>query len=678
MSNFKIFQDAISEQFTQMLKTSGTLFRVDATSEDRNYLWESYLAAFPEGSNPMYRERTEHDCQCCKQFIRNAAGIVTIKNNKLVSIWDINIDSPYQTVANAMSALIAVAPIANVFFHYEKEVGTAQNRQLIDDGGPDMKVKTWEHFHLALPNTSMMHKDSIATKMSALRSSHDVFKRSLEEIAQVSIETVIELIQQGSLYRGDENLKVVQTFLKYKKDFSKIDIDLRDNYVWANLDKASAIARIRNTAMGTLLVDLSEGKPLDIAVTAFETMVAPANYKRPTALITKSMITAAQTEIESLGLTEALQRRYAVTEDLTINNVLFADRSIKKIMNPFDEMSDEVKVNTDSLKKIETISADTFINDILPKAETIELLPENSHINNFVSLIAPTSMNAPNLFKWNNNFSWAYNGDVTDSIKERVKQAGGDVTGDLRCSLSWFNYDDLDIHVIEPNGNELSFSNKWNRSTGGKLDVDMNVGSGGSREAVENITWPSESKMLEGTYKVFVNNYTKRESIDVGFNAEIEFRGEILSFGYAKAVSSNKNVTVAEFHFSKKDGLTIINSLESEAISKHVWGIDTGTFRKVEMIMMSPNHWDGQEQGNKHVFFMLDKCINEDPSRGFFNEFLNSDLLKHRKVLEVLGTKTKTACSDNQLSGLGFSSTQRKSVTCKVTGTYNRIVNINF
>ena len=51
------------------------------------------------------------------------------------------------------------------------------------------------------------------------------------------------------------------------------------------------------------------------------------------------------------------------------------------------------------------------------------------------------------MFKWNNQFSWSYNGDMADSMKERVKQAGGNVTGDLCCRLAWEDKNDLDFEV---------------------------------------------------------------------------------------------------------------------------------------------------------------------------------------------------------------------------------------
>ena len=94
--------------------------------------------------------------------------------------------------------------------------------------------------------------------------------------------------------------------------------------------------------------------------------------------------------------------------------------------------------------------------------------------------------------------------------------------------------------------------------------------------------------------------------------------------------------------------------------------------------MMSPNYWDGRGIGNKHFFFMLEGCRNEGKARGFFNEFLKSDLDQHRKVMEMVGNKLKTEESDRQLSGLGFSSTQRNSVLCRVQGSFNRIIRIKF
>ena len=60
--------------------------------------------------------------------------------------------------------------------------------------------------------------------------------------------------------------------------------------------------------------------------------MAPSNYKRPKAIATKAMIEKAEQHIMELGLSESLARRHALTSDLTINNVLFANRKAKDLM----------------------------------------------------------------------------------------------------------------------------------------------------------------------------------------------------------------------------------------------------------------------------------------------------------------------------------------------------------
>ena len=164
-----------------------------------------------------------------------------------------------------------------------------------------------------------------------------------------------------------------------------------------------------------------------------------------------------------------------------------------------------------------------------------------------------------------------------------------------------------------------------------------------------------------------------------GFTLEIEHNGEVRQFVYDKPVKHKENVMVAEITYSKSKGIQIRELIPSTSHSSvSLWNIDTNKFHKVNVMMLSPNYWDEQGIGNKHYFFMLDDCKNPEPVRGFFNEYLNSELTPHRKVFEVLADKMKTPYQEHQLSGLGFSSTMRNSVIAKVDGTFSRTLKVNF
>ena len=668
---FSEYKIEVQKQFNKM-KNCDAIYR---TKIDKDEIWNLYLSSFREGANPKFRERTEHDCSCCKQFIRAVGDMVVIINGKLESLWDVKTIDTYQPVTDALSEYVKSKPIENIFLHYESKVGTDKNYEKTETG-----VLTWEHFYLELPDKMVAKKTDIGPRLSDFRSTYDVMLRSLNEISIETVETVLELIAQNSLYRGEEHKFVLESFLKLKKEFNKLKSNAeKEIFCWSKaISTPISVSRIRNTVIGSLLVDLSEGKDLEEAVKSFESKVAPTNYKRPTALITKSMIENAQKKIEELGLTTSLERRYATIEDITINNVLFADRDAKKKMtgNVFDDISDSLAEKTQNFDKIEEINIEKFMKDVLPKVNSIEVLFENKHSNNLVSLIAPVNKNCKHMFKWTNNFSWSYMGDLTDSIKERVKSAGGNVNGDLRCSLSWFNHDDLDLHMIEPDKFEIYYGRKTSRS--GILDVDMNAGRGTTRSPVENIVYIDKHKMKEGIYDLFVHQFAKRETIDVGFEVEVEFDNIIHLFSYSKSIRQNEIIKVAQIKYTTKEGFKILKYLPSSQSVKEVWGIKTQGFYRVSTIMNSPNHWDGMSVGNKHYFFMIDGCINDGKARGFYNEFLNEELNSHRKVLEVVGSKMKTEESQNQLSGLGFSSTQRNSIICRVKGSFNRNLKIIF
>lgn len=671
--NFNKFNDAVAKQFSVMSKHE--LYRVDVSKDD---IWNTYLSSFPAGTDPIYKERTEHDCNCCKQFIRAVGDVVAIIDGKLVSIWDGKVnddDDTYQVVSDALSKFVKSKKIANAFFHFEKTAGTKKNFQDTVDG-----VKTWEHFFVNIPAKYVL-KDS-ASKMGEIRALHDVLARSLDEITVDSVDTVLELISQNSLYRGQEHKFAVEKFQKLQQEYKNLKNNERDLFVWNNcVTLPVSVSKMRNTAIGTLLVDLSDGTDMESAVKSFESKVAPANYKRPTALVTKGMIEKAKKTIEELGLTSALERRYATINDITINNIIFANRDAKTAMNGdvFSDISSSVSSKTKKLDKVQEVSIEKFISDIIPTAKSIEVMLENSHVNNLVSLIAPVDATAGNMFKWDNKFSWSYNGEFADSIKERVKKAGGSVEGDLCCRLAWHNTDDLDFHMFEPTGGLIYFGNRRQTSLcGGVLDLDANGADGMRTDPAENIFYADKRKMKPGNYTLVVNQYSKRNTSNIGFEVEIEFGGQRHNIVYDKAMQTGSNVEVAVINLSKTGELNIVKSLPMSSTPKEVWGIKTNTFQQVNVIMMSPNHWDDHGVGNKHYFFMIDGCINDGKARGFYNEFLKEELNPHRKVIEIVGSKMKTEESDQQLSGVGFSSTQGNSILCRVEGNFSRVIRVVF
>lgn len=672
--NFNDFKKAIETNFKTLSKDHKFLFQVQL---DNDEFYEHYLTSFPEGTNPVFKERREYDCSACRSFIKNLGKTVFVKDNKLISIWDVDTGNEnFNIVAKAMDSYIRSKTITNIYLSSEKKIGVDKNFD------SDLGV-FWEHFYVELPEKYLNKTSkSIGDIQGNFRTNKQVMKRSFDEITIDSLNVTLELISTNSLHRGNDWEKTLKAFLQLKKDYDKITKDKeKNNFCWIQSALGGpVISKLRNHSIGTFLVDISTGRPLDEAVNAYERMVGGENYKRSKPIFTERMKEAAKSTINKLGYSNSLGRRYATLDDIEAKNVLFSNRDSAKVIkgDPFDGLDKFVKTNPKRFSRAEEISADKFINDVLPTADEVEVLLENKLSPNMVSLISAVDKDAPSMFKWNNAFSYAYSGNMAESaIKDRVKSAGGDVEGVLRFSIQWndlgmHNQDDLDAHCVEPDGNRIFFSRPVNRMTTGKLDVDIVYPESGV-PAVENITWTDRSKMRDGVYKFMVKNFSNRGGQD-GFKAEIEFDGTIYSFEYRKPIRNKQFIDVAEVTF--KDGeFTIKESLESSMSSRELWGLNTNQFIPVSTIMLSPNYWDG-EVGNKHYFFMLKDCKNTESPNGFYNEFLKQELNPHRKVFEALGSIMKVSESENQLSGVGFSSTKRAEVVVKVKGSTERVMKV--
>jgi len=636
VSDFKAFSQAVTGRLASF---SGELFTTDCGD-----IFAAYLAGFPAGTDPIFRERSEHNCNCCANFIRGIGRIVRVKDDgELETLWSDHADlpEPYRTVSQHLDRFVKSGRIVSVYRTEEDRYGKSSN---VDNY--DLSI-TWNHFFGKVPKGCV--SQSAGQAANRPNTAAQVLRRGLDEIRLDDLDTVLDLIDNNNLYRGETVRNAVEGFRELKAGDTG-----KDTYHWQHC--RSPYAMFRNTSIGTLLTDLANGTDLDSAVRSFEKKVAPENYKRSSAVITTGMVEQAMNKISELGLTDSLQRKYARIEDISISDVLFVDNKVRGKMKGGLKDLLMAEVKTKPVKASDPIKLS--IEDFMEKSfSAVSLVLSADNLANMVALTAPAYPDAPSLFQWSNGFGWSYEGNVADSIKQRVKKAGGNVTNALlRCSLAWYNRDDLDIHARHSDGTRIYFGNKQ-----GVLDVDMNAGSVISKEPVENLSW-TKSNLKDGIYYISVNCFTRRDTDRQGCELEVEFAGKLLHFTYSASVKSY--VPMLEIEVRKGQVVNVVEKagVKSGSAEVEFWGVKSGRPVPVSTILKSPNHWTGETgKGALHWFFMLDGCKSPNPSRGMYNEFLRPDLIAHRKVFEVLGAKMLCE-GDDQLAGVGFTHARQDKV----------------
>jgi hypothetical protein len=648
--NFADFATIVNRQFNELAAQNEILYVVDYNNLGKDLYWDTYLNVFPAGTNPIYRQRTEHDCSACRNFIKNVGNVVAIRNGEIHTVWDkVPEEGTYGIVAKRLQEIVRQSEIKEVFYTKESSYGIEKNFER--PVNLDTPLVIWHHFWAKIP--SKYQRSSPGEAKGSAASRVQVFARGLVTITDYAIDTVLDLIDSNNLYRGKE---FKTSILKFKTLIAAYTASKTKHlFAWEHYQQTSA--DIRNTVVGTLLIDLSEGVPVEQAVASFESKVAPTNYRRPKAVVTNGMIAEATKTIDELGLEPALHRRLAKIEDLNVNDVLWVSSEVANQMK--GSIKDILKASVASKpKEGQLIDIQDFLREVAPSTKNMKVY--FTQPNNLVTIT--TSDCDARLFSWNNKFAWSYNGDITDAIKERVKAAGGNINAKLRVSLAWYNYDDLDLSVILPSGENIYFANKK-----GILDVDMNAGTGETRTPVENLAFKA---LTYGKYIVGVHNFSQREKKDFGFTLETEYNGKITQYTYNHEVLHREMVRPLEFQVTPDDIIFKENpKLEKYGKSVSKWGLNTQTWVDINTIFLSPNHWeDSNKQGNKHYFFIIKDCKTDDEVRGFYNEFLRSELQQHKRTFELLGSKVKCSPTDNQVSGLGFSETQNNSVLINADG----------
>jgi hypothetical protein len=96
--------------------------------------------------------------------------------------------------------------------------------------------------------------------------------------------------------------------------------------------------------------------------------------------------------------------------------------------------------------------------------------------------------------------------------------------GDIQVTVAWDTDADVDLHVIDPGGEEIYWANRQSAS-GGQLDLDSNAACAGDNVRNENISWPVGTAP-QGAYTVRVDYWSECTAQQTNYTVVIHNEGE--------------------------------------------------------------------------------------------------------------------------------------------------------
>ncbi|MBE2247486.1 MAG: hypothetical protein IAE67_09530 [Candidatus Competibacteraceae bacterium] len=137
-------------------------------------------------------------------------------------------------------------------------------------------------------------------------------------------------------------------------------------------------------------------------------------------------------------------------------------------------------------------------------------------------------------------------------------------TGKLQVSLTFDQNTDLDLYLVEPDGETIYYGNS-SSSSGGMLDLDSNPACWIDGVNNENITYDDQAEIEAGTYTVRVNNYADCVGTTVNYSVVVRYNGQIVptsgntnpyngSFAGGTAVGGGQDAGQVIFTFSLSSG----------------------------------------------------------------------------------------------------------------------------
>lgn len=98
-------------------------------------------------------------------------------------------------------------------------------------------------------------------------------------------------------------------------------------------------------------------------------------------------------------------------------------------------------------------------------------------------------------------------------------------TGDVQVNITWDSRADVDLHVVDPLGEEVYWAHK-SAVSGGTLDLDSNARCGSDGPRAENIFWASGLIAPHGDYVVRVDYWSNCADVRTNYVVTVNTRGK--------------------------------------------------------------------------------------------------------------------------------------------------------
>jgi hypothetical protein len=355
------------------------------------YLNDVYLAALPDEA-----QRKHHNCSCCRHFLNDFGGLVTItadgKTHSLFFDTDtFPRDNYFFTAVERLQEVAETACIEGLHRSAAVVWGTQE------EGG-------FTHLSV-IPPVHLLHtrRDISARQQQAvLKEDYQRMAKALSE-PYLSVENLTQLkrVLEAEVLAGDEKIQGVANWL-YTTAVDRKNADnqrVRDNLLWRAIGSAMpGYTHPNSTLVGTVLDDIAAGFSFDEIQKRFLFKIKPDTHRRPLAPPTENHVEVAEKLIEKLGVAPSMRRRVATIGDIQDRAYVW-----RKLIKPTVEepkaagsIFGHLKTKEDKPKKelalpAATMSWNKFVTEVLPNVTDIEIYIKDQYeyFSGFMTAVDP-------------------------------------------------------------------------------------------------------------------------------------------------------------------------------------------------------------------------------------------------------------------------------------------------